>query len=192
MAEPSYIPRMTADLLTADELLAMDMPGKRTELVHGRLFVREPSGLRHGVIAAALTELLRRHVRSHDLGIVVAAETGFRLFTNPDTVRAADVAFIARSRVPNPLPTGFADIAPDLAVEVRSPGDRPGEVLAKVSDWLRAGSRLVWVLDPERSEARAYRADGSEVLRRGDDSLDGEDVVPGFSCSLSDILNGER
>jgi Uma2 family endonuclease len=79
-------------------------------------------------------------------------------------------------------------MAPDLAVEVLSPDDRPGEVLEKVGDWLNAGVRLVWVVDPRRNAARVYRSDGSETHLAAGDTLDGEDVLPGFSCRLADVL----
>ena len=75
-----------------------------------------------------------------------------------------------------------------MVVEVLSPGDRPGEVLAKVGDWLSAGTRLVWVVDPERRLARIYRQDGSEAILNADQALEGEDVVPGFSCLLGAVL----
>jgi Uma2 family endonuclease len=103
-------------------------------------------------------------------------------------VRAADVAFIRGDRLQTPDPPGFPDLAPDLVVEVRSPGDRPGEILTKVGEWLSAGTRLVWVIDPERRIARVYRADGSETIVTADQALDGEDVVPGFSCLLSAVF----
>jgi Uma2 family endonuclease len=106
----------------------------------------------------------------------------------PDTVRAPDVGFIHRDRVPHPLPRGYAELAPDLAVEVLSPGDRPGEVLAKVSDWLRAGTRLAWVVYPIRRSARVYRADGTESFATAADGLDGEDVLPGFSLALAEVV----
>jgi Uma2 family endonuclease len=79
-------------------------------------------------------------------------------------------------------------MAPDLAVEVLSPGNRPGEVLGKIADWLSAGTRLVWVIDPERRVARTYHLDGTEAVVSADDALRGEDVLPGFVCSLSAIL----
>src|SRR5438445_485146 len=83
---------------------------------------------------------------------------------------------------------GFPNLAPDLVVEVLSPGDRPGEVLAKVADWLTAGTRLVWTVDLERRMARIYRHDGSETFVTAEGALDGEDVLPGFSCPLVSIL----
>jgi Uma2 family endonuclease len=173
---------------TADELLRLDIPGKCTELVRGRLIVREPPGYRHGQVGMQLALAMADFVRSRDLGVVLALETGFKLASDPDTVRAPDVAFISRERVPEPPPTGYATLAPDLIVEVRSPNDRAGYVLGKVGDWLVAGSRLVWVVDPAQRSARVYRADGSEALVANDGTLDGEDVLPGFSCQLAGIL----
>ena len=170
---------------TAEELLRLNLSGKRTELVRGVLLVREPAGYRHGKVAIALTVAIGKYVESTQLGELLAAETGFRLATDPDTVRAPDLAFIRRERVPIPAPKGFAELAPDLVVEVLSPDDRPGEVLAKVGDWLTAGSALVWVIDPIRQLARVYRADGSETVLSRDASLDGEQVLPGFACPLA-------
>ena len=180
---------MTApDVLTADELFALSVPNKRTELVRGRLIVGEPPGFQHGVVAMRLAARLDHFATTHGLGIVVAAETGFKLFSRPDTVRAPDVGFVRSQRVPNPLPVKYADFAPDIAVEVLSPSDRAGDVLARISDWLNAGSELVWVVDPVRRVARVYRAEGSESQLIDDAALDGEDVLPGFSCPLVEIL----
>src|SRR5262245_35296855 len=181
-AERAYVPGMSAALMTADELLQLNLPDKRTELVRGVLVVREPAGGRHGRVAMEIALRLGSHIKTHALGHVYAAETGFTLFRNPDTVRAPDVAFVSSDRLTDPEPTGFFAIAPDLAVEVLSPGDRPGEVLAKVADWLSAGTRLVWVVDPERRLARVYRRDGTEALVSADGVLEGEDVVPGLVC----------
>ena len=187
--ERAYVPNMSnAALLTADDLLHIDIPGKNVELVRGILIVREPPGYLHGDITARLAAALLTYADAHDLGRVVAGDPGFVLATDPDTVRGPDVAFIRSDRVPHPAPPAFARFAPDLAIEVLSPHDRPGEVLAKVGDWLSAGTSLVWVIDPARRQARVYRADGSEDLVGATGQLDGEDVVRGFSCSLSRIL----
>lgn len=174
--------------MTADELLQLHVPGKRVELVRGALVVSEPPGFAHGAVMAELAGLLRNHVRAHQLGMVLAGDAGFKLTTDPDTVRGPDVAFIRRERVPDPLPVGFAGFAPDLVIEVLSPGDRAGEVLAKVGDWLSAGTSLVWVVDPERRLARVYRQDGSETIVSAEGALNGEDVVPGFTCSLAAVF----
>jgi Uma2 family endonuclease len=79
-------------------------------------------------------------------------------------------------------------MAPDLAIEVLSPDDRPAEVLEKVADWLKAGARLVWVVDPARRSARVYRADGGESVLGAAEALDGEDVLPAFVCPLGEIF----
>ena len=187
-AEPTYVPRMSPPaLLTADELQHVYVPDKRVELVRGLLVVRELPGMRHARVAMDLALALGAHVRAAALGRVYA-EAGFKLASNPDTVRGPDIAFISRGRIPDPEPTGFAGFAPDLVAEVISPGDRAGEVLAKVADWISAGTRVVWVLDPARRVARVYRADGTEQILTADESLDGGDVVPGFSCALREIL----
>jgi Uma2 family endonuclease len=130
---------------------------------------------------------LGQHVQLTGAGELLAAETGFTLFRNPDTVRAPDIAFVRRERIPGET-GGFPHMAPDLAVEVLSPDDRPGETLAKVGDWLEAGTQLVWVIDPERRVARIYRLDGTESVLAETDALQGEEVLPGFSCRLSTIF----
>ena len=187
-AEPVYVPRMPPGLMTADELLHVRIPDKRVELVRGKLVVREPAGLRHGRIAMELARLLANYADHRGIGRVYAAETGFAVARDPDTVRAPDVAFIRQDRLPDPEPLGFPDLAPDLVVEVLSPGDRPGELLAKVADWLSAGTRLVWVVDPLRRVARVYRHDGTETIVTADGALEGEDVLPRFACPLEQIL----
>ncbi len=187
--EPAYVLGMSAApppaSLTAAELLLI--PDKHADLVRGALVVREPPGLRHGRIAMEIAAALGAHVRAQQLGRVYV-ESGFKLTSNPDTVRGPDVAFISQSRLPEPEPVGYPAFATDLVVEILSPGDRPGDVLGKVADWLSAGTRLVWVVDPERRLARVYRADGAEAIVTADQALQGEDVVPGFVCPLATIL----
>jgi Uma2 family endonuclease len=173
--------------MTADELLKLNLPDKRTELVRGKLVVREPAGFRHGAVANRLARVLSNYVEEHALGLVVAAETGFILPGAPQTVRAPDVGFVSRRRIPDPLPTGYLETAPDLAVEVLSPEDRPSEVAEKVADWVKAGTTLVWVVDPARRLVRVHRADGSETELRDDEVLTGESVAPGFACPLGAI-----
>ena len=173
--------------ISADDLERLTPPNMCSELVRGVMVVREPPGYRHGLVAARLANTLTNFAAQRNLGEVLAAETGFKLASNPDTVRAPDVAFIRRDRLPDPPPAGFAELAPDLVVEVLSPNDRPGEVLAKVADWLSAGSALVWVVDPTHRRARVYRADGSETFVAEDGMLEGEDVLPGFTCQLATL-----
>jgi Uma2 family endonuclease len=175
-------------LLTAEEVERLSLPDKQVELVRGRLIVREPPGTWHGAIAANLARVLGAFVHREGLGLVFGQDTGFKIAADPDTVRAPDVAFVARERAGLIRRRGYAALAPDLLAEILSPDDRPAEVLAKVADWLAAGTRIVWVVDPERREVRVYRQDGSLSILRESDSLDGEDVLPGFSGSVAEIL----
>lgn len=179
----------TPRLLTAEDVQRISLPGKQVELVRGRLVVREPPGTWHGVIAAKLGYYVSAFVRQHGVGSVAAQDTGFKIGSDPDTVRAPDVAFIGHERAALIRARGYAAIAPDLLAEILSPDDRPAEVLAKVADWLAAETKIVWVVDPERQEARVYRQDGSLTVLRSDDSLDGEDVLPGFTCPLAAVLS---
>src|SRR3990172_377600 len=153
---------------------------KRVEVIQ-RVFRRE---LRM-VEAALVLGVTERH--SYRIKARIGKE-GFKVASNPDTVRAPDVAFVSNARVPSPAPRGYAPLAPDLAVEVLSPDDRPGEILAKVGDWLSAGSQLVWVVDPVGRIARVFRADGTQSQLAETDALDGEDVLPGSLCRLADVL----
>src|SRR3989440_3903634 len=187
-AEHAYVPDMTAPLMTAEELLQTSIPHKRTELVHGRLVVHEPPGGRHGHVAAKLALRLGQHIDLTGAGDLFVGDVGFTLRRNPDTVRGPDLAFVWRERLPQPIPHTYLELAPDLVVEVLSQNDRPGETLAKVGDWLDAGARLVWLIDPERRIARVYRPDGSESTIAADGQLDGEDVLPGFACTLAGIF----
>ena len=185
-AERVYVPTMPP-LMTAEDLLEPGVP-ERADLVRGVLVVHEPPGFRHGEITVRLTVALGTCVDTRHLGRVVAGDAGFKLQSDPDTVRGADIAFVSWERMPQKSPVGFPALDPDLVVEVLSPGDRPGETLAKLADWLSAGTRLVWVIDPERRLARIYRQDGSESILGERDAVDGEDILPGFSCNLSTVL----
>lgn len=178
----------TPALLSAAELERMSFPDKQFELVRGKLIVREPPGTWQGMVQNNLALLVTQFVRANELGAVFGQDTGFRIRSDPDTVRAPDLAFVQRELVQNIPRRGYAALAPDLAAEIVSPDDRPGELLAKVADWLDAGDRLVWVIDPQRVEAHVYRADGTLSVLFGDGTLDGEDVLPDFGCRLAEVL----
>ena len=175
--------------ITAEQLPYVSPPHKSTELVRGQLIVREPPGSRHGNLAAKVLVAIGIYLHTHPVGELFAAETGFTLQRKPDTVRAPDVAFIRNERLPNPIPVGYPELAPDLVVEVLSPSDRAGMALAKVGDWLDAGAALVWVIDPARKTARVYRADGSERLLDAADTLSGEELLPGFELPLATLFD---
>jgi len=174
--------------VTAEELLRMTGEGRR-ELVKGELRTMAPAGFDHGVIIMKLARLLANHVEAQQLGVVLGAETGFRLSRNPDTVRGADIAFVAAARIPpGARPHGYWEGGPDLAVEVVSPGDTLEEVEGKVDDYLSAGTRLVIVINPRRKTVTVHSPGANPVILREGDVLDGGEIVPGFSCKVVDIF----
>ncbi len=177
----------TRTLTTADELLAMPDDGMRHELIEGEVTTMAPAGYEHGKIAARLLRRVAAVVEDRDFGVTLGAETGFRL--SDDTVRAPDVAFVSKARIPDVSGQGgFGRGAPDFAAEVVSPGDAYEEVQLKVRQWLRAGTRLVWVVNP-RTRSVAVHAPGADVamLEEGD-VLEGRDVLPGFSCRVGELF----
>jgi Uma2 family endonuclease len=121
--------------------------------------------------------------------MMFGAETGFRLANNPDTVRAPDIAFIAKENLPAEMPRdGFWPGAPDLAVEVLSPSDRTGEVDEKIDAWLAAGCAAVWVVDPKLQTVTVYRSRTDIQVKTAGETLPGDPVVPGFSCRVDELF----
>ena len=176
-------------LMTAEDLLALPDDGCRHELVEGELRTMTPSGSEHSVITATLAHLVGGFASAHHLGVVFGAEGGFRIGSDPDTVRAPDLAFVQRERIPESgIPTGFWPGAPDLAVEVVSPSDTYEEVEEKVAQWLRAGTLLVWVVNPKlRTVAVRSSAKKVRILSEADELLGGV-VLPGFTCRVSELF----
>jgi Uma2 family endonuclease len=143
--------------VTADELLRIADDGFRYELVRGELRKMAPAGNVHGKVAMRKAWRLAQYVEANELGVVFAAETGFRLASDPDTVRAPDVAFVSRARVEQVGPTeGYWPGAPDMAVEVISPSDTYTEVDEKVAEWLEAGTRMVVVINPRNRTMKVH------------------------------------
>jgi Uma2 family endonuclease len=176
-------------LLTADDLLRMTDDGMRHELIRGELRSMPPAGGEHGYVAGEILGHTREFVRQDQLGFVFAAETGFHIESDPDTVRAPDVAFVSTERLAGPA-KGYPALAPDLAVEVVSPGDSRREVDAKARYWLRCGSRMVWVVFLSPRSARVYRPGQEAQVLTENDTIDGGDVLPGFSCRVADFFAG--
>ncbi len=174
--------------MTADALLTLN-DGFRYELVRGELRKMSPAGGNHGYLASEFSAELRNHVKAHNLGRVYAAETGFKLASNPDTVRAPDVAFVSRERVEETGPvTGYWPGAPDLAAEVVSPSDTYSGVEEKVFGWLHHGTRLVLVVNPLKKTVTVYRSSTEITRLTEEDVLEGGDVVPGWTLSLKDFF----
>lgn len=184
-----------ARLYTADlwEITARgpDDEEKRYELDEGELIEMSPGSDRHGVTMNWIAYLVAGFVLEHDLGEVTAAETGFVLGTDAktgrDTVRAPDVAFIAKARLV-PLTGKFFRLAPDLAVEVVSPSDTARQLRRKVRQFLKAGTRLMLILYPDDRIVDVYRPGQPAQTLDGGDQIDLGEVLPGFVVKVSDLF----
>jgi Uma2 family endonuclease len=178
-AKPAYTPE---DLLTMPD-------GDRYELVDGNLVERNMSA-RSSRVGGQLYFRLENACRTKSTGWVWPADASYKCFLDsPNTVRKPDVSFIQLSRLrPEDELEGHILIAPDLAVEVSSPNDLVYEISAKVQEYLRAGVKLVWVINPENRTVQIFRADGTVAMLRESDELNGEDVIPGFRCPIADLF----
>ncbi len=175
--------------ITAEEFLLMPDDGKRHELVEGELTeLTPPPGWVHGKTQSNTSGVLREFVRPRRLGDVVT-ETGFVISTDPDTVRAPDVAFVSAGRLPKgEPPAGYLRLVPDIAAEVVSPSDTASEIRSRVRMWLEAGCRLVWVVYPASRSVTVYRSMSDVTMLEADDVLDGAPVLDGFGVSVSDLF----
>jgi len=177
-------------LMTAEELLRLPNDNLRNELVMGELRTMSPTGFEHGGTVIVFGGSLDSHVRMHRLGRVVG-EVGFKLTTDPDTVRAPDVAFVRRERLPDSPVRGYWPGAPDLVVEVISPNDLYTEVDEKVAEWLEHGTLVVFVVNPRRKVVAVHRPKQPVVILGIEDILDAEDVVPGWSLAVRDLFDDQ-
>ncbi len=178
-----------SSLVSIEEFERLEEEDCRSELVRGRVVREPPAGYEHCRLASRIDRSLGEFVEKQALGEVLTGEPGFVLSENPPTVRAPDVAFVAAHRVPEPVPVGFGRLAPDLAVEIVSVSNTLSEIHNKVFDYLDAGSRLVWVVDPGTRSVTAYRSRREIRILSGRDELDGGDVLPGFRFPLPAIFD---
>ena len=174
--------------MTADDLMRLDSRGVYGELVRGEFHEIMPGGGDHSVISSIVNALLYIFIEPERLGWVTT-EIGVILERDPLTVRAPDVAYFSHERWPRDrsIPS-YADIVPDLAVEVKSPNDSRREVEDKARMWLDYGARLVWAIYPETHTVRVFRSDGGEATLGLGDALDGWEVLPGFSCAVERLF----
>lgn len=184
---------MTTDtppkLLTADDLLQLSSDGFCGELIRGVLCESMPPGLEHGEVVTAFGAELRGFVKPQRLGRVAVGDPGIKIERDPDTVRAPDVAFFSAQRLPlDQRIQGYADVLPELVVEVKSPRDSRDQLNDKAEMWLRQGVRLVWIAFPDERTVEAHHADQGVALYRREDELDGMDVLPGFTCAVGPLF----
>lgn len=193
--------RSDVDAIVATDVTAMDLAsfegdGYRYDLLEGDLIRVSPAGFRHGRLAAEIARRLGNFLAQHPhLGVVVGAETGFRLSRDPDTVLGPDAAVVRTDRLPaSQLQVGFLELAPDLAVEIVSPTDRWTTVSGKVDAYLAAGVRMVWVVEPSPRAIRVYSSKCAEQRLQADrdDVLRAEAILPGFVMALAELFDATR
>jgi Uma2 family endonuclease len=180
---------VTTKIYTAEDLFLLP-PDAPYELVRGELVEVPPAGGKASAIAIWLGSMLLLFVRPRDLGIVTGEGGGYKLELDPDTVAAPDVGFVRWEKLPDrSVPDGHIPVPPDLAVEVKSPFDRPGRVAAKLKIWTDAGVPLIWWVYADRRTVHVHRL-GQPVQELGEgDILDGEDILPGFRLPVADIFS---
>src|ERR1700674_1115764 len=188
----------TTALLSADDLFLPELaePDLPHELWRGELRLVTPASGPHGAVCSRLLGAMAQHVYPRNLGALFTEGTPFLLERGPDTVLCPDVAFVARERLPpGGLAGRFMELAPDLAIEVLSPGDRPAEVRAKAAAYLRLGVRAVWVLDPRVRAVRTRACVGRRIIETTlteGDTLDGGEVLPGFRVPVAFLFADVR
>jgi len=187
--EKSNMSAVTTRTITAEEFARMPNPadGSKQELVKGEIFEMPPVKGRHGIIQLEIGSILRAHVKPKRLGWV-AVESGTILERDPDTVRGPDVSFYSIARQPQ-MPEDYFEIPPDLAVEVLSPDDRRKKVREKIAEYVDSGVRLIWLVDPDAQTVTVYNGGQRGVEYIETDTLDGGDVLPGFTCPVADFFN---
>ncbi len=175
-----------SQLLTGEELLALGDIGP-CELIDGRIVPMTPTGGAHGVVESNLASELRAFVRQRHLGWVMVGDVGIYTRRGPDRVRGADVVFVSRERLAEP-PQGFLEVAPDLVVEIISPGDRWQDIRQKLEEYFAIGVRWAWIVEPENRAVLVYRS--STEMRKFDqnDTLAGEGPLQGFTLSVASLF----
>ena len=179
-----------AKLMTADDLLRLSSRGVRGELIRGVLCETMAAGYAHGKIVVNLVLLLGNFVAPRKLGSLTASDSGVWLERDPDTVREPDIAFFSVEKIPlGAMDSGYVEAVPDLVVEVASPSDSPRDLNDKARMWLSYGTRLVWVVRPDARAVDVYRPGSAAATLGGEDTLDGLDALPGFTCPVRSVFD---
>lgn len=183
-------PKLSPKLITGEELAGMGDIGP-SELVKGEIKYLMPTGHPHGYIENIIGALLYIYLKTHPIGRALSGEVGIYTRRNPDTVRAADVAFISNERFRQARSAGYLDVAPELVVEVMSPDNTWSEVQKKLAEYFAVNVLMVWVVDPQLEQVHVYRSPEQMKLLRKEDRLTGDDVLPGFQVALAEIFTAE-
>ena len=179
-----------AKLLTADDLLELHSKGIRGELIRGVLCQTMATGVNHGKVVMKLGFLLGSAVFPQRLGTLIGSDTGILLRRAPDTIREPDIAFFSAERMSLGIDMpGYSEIIPDLVVEIMAHNDAIGAVYDKARMWLSNGVPLVWVAHPDWREVEVHPLGGAVFTLTDTDTLDGGDILPGFTCKVSDIFD---
>ncbi len=179
-----------AKLLTAEEFSRLPDPpdGSKQELVRGEIITMPPPGIEHGEVQMNTAMLVKGHTRAKKLGRV-AVESGVKTESGPDTVRGPDISYWSYERLPRgKRVVGYHDLAPDLGIEVRSPDQSWNKLLEKVKEYLAAGVRMVWLIDPDKRTVTVHRKRGKPRVLTERDTITGDDVLPGFSCRVAEFF----
>ena len=177
-------------LLTAEDLLRLHSQGVKGELIDGVLHETVSVGEEHGHIAGIFITFLNIHIRPRRLGRAGGTDVGVLIGRNPDTVREPDVYYVSAERLPLDVRVrGYLEVMPELVVEIVSPSDTQEAVNGKTRMWLAHGALMVIEVYPEEQAVMVHRPGVPAVTLTGDDALDGGDVLPGFSLTLSEIFD---
>jgi Uma2 family endonuclease len=184
---------VTATVTNIDQLSLLEPDDDRYDLIRGELYRMSPASARHGEITLEIAWRIKTFVNERRLGTVYAAETGFLLGRDPDTLLAPDVAFVRADRLPERTQQhGYLALAPDLVVEVVSPSDTSRYVSDKVLTYLDAGCRLVWVVEPERRTVTVWTPERTARVMMAADTLEGGQVLPGLTLAVAAIFPADR
>ena len=182
------VERIDSKVLTDEEFMALPDDGDRYEVIDGELVNVGNSGMEHGNIGIFLGGLIEIFVRQHKLGVACDSSTAFKM--KGGNKRSPDISFVSKERLVGlkRLPKGFFDGAPDLVVEIISPDNTFEEIHNKIEEYFESGTRLLWVIHPDERYVLVYHSPQPDRLLRGDDVLDGEDVILNFQVAVSELF----
>lgn len=182
------VERIDSKVLTDEEFMALPDDGDRYEVIDGELVNVGNSGMEHGNIGIFLGGLIEIFVRQHKLGVACDSSTAFKM--KGGNKRSPDISFVSKERLVGlkRLPKGFFDGAPDLVVEIISPGNTFEEIHNKIEEYFESGTRLLWVIHPDERYVLVYHSPQPDRLLRGDDVLDGEDVILNFQVAVNELF----